>query len=181
MLGKWARPLKYWDLTREGLTCTNAAMGPLSIMFLSVQGELDYRIAARDTEELFRHTADSSALRVDGAPMNPSQLYLGTQLFDSLLHTKRLDLGDTYFGMLASLPIGKLLNLDDLYSELVGKRELHFYRIVGVFIFYFLSYAFRPARVFRTLKTVFFTSTFSTVFEQRLKKKPSRITQSAAL
>lgn len=113
--------------------------------------------------------------------MIPFHLHLGTQLFDYLLHTKRLDLGDTDFGMLALLPIGKLLNLNHLYSENVGKRELHFYRIVGVFIFYFLSYAFRPARVFRTLKTVFFMSTFSTDFEQRLKEKLLRITQSAVL
>ncbi len=156
-------------------------MGQLAIMFLSVQGERNYRIAARDTEELFRRTADSTALRVDGFPLIPFQLYLGTQLFDYILHTKRLDPGDTYFGILASLPIGKLLNLDDLYSEHVGKRELHFYRIVGLFIFYFLSYAFRLARVFRTLKPVFFTNTFSAVFEQRLKDKLLIIAQSAAL
>ena len=164
-------------------------MGQLDINFLSVQSELDYRIAARDTEELFRHTADSTALRVDGAPMIPFHLHLGTQLVDYLLHTKQLDLGDTDFGMLALLPIGmlallpigKLLNLNHLYSEHVGKRELHFYRIVGVFIFYFLSYAFRPARVFRTLKTVFFMSTFSTDIEQRLKEKLLRITQSVVL
>jgi len=55
MLGKRARPLEYWDLTRERSHCTIARMGQLDINFLSVQSELDYRIAARDTEELLGH------------------------------------------------------------------------------------------------------------------------------
>ena len=55
MLGKRARPLEYWDLTREGSHCNIECMGQLAINFLPVQGELDYRIAARDTEELLGH------------------------------------------------------------------------------------------------------------------------------
>lgn len=68
-------------------------------------------------------TVDSTALRAD-APLFLFQSYPGTQLFDYLLHSKRLNLGDTYFGTLASLSTGKLLNPDDLFWELVGKRNL---------------------------------------------------------
>lgn len=116
---------------------------------------------------------------VDEAPLYPFQPYPGTELFEYLLSTGRVTLGDKYFETLASLSTGKFSMPDDSFCEHVGRRELHFYRIVGFFLFYFLSYLLRPARVVRTIKNVFFTNTSSTVFEQRLKDKLRRISQSA--
>lgn len=62
-----------------------------------------------------------------------------------------------------------------MFNDHVGKRELHPYRVVGLFLIYFLPYAFGPVRVLRMLKFVFFTNTFSTVFEQSLKYKLRRL------
>ena len=111
---------------------------------------------------------------VDEAPLYPFQPYPGTELFNYLVSTGKVKTSDSYFETLATLSTGKFSIPDDSYCEHVGRRELHFYRVAGFFIFLLLSYALRPLRILRTLKNLFFTDKSSTVFEQRLKDKLRR-------
>ncbi|OGR50725.1 MAG: hypothetical protein A3I11_02125 [Elusimicrobia bacterium RIFCSPLOWO2_02_FULL_39_32] len=111
---------------------------------------------------------------VDEAPLYPFQPYPGTELFDYLLNKGKLKVNDSYFEILSTLSTGKFSMPDDSFCENVGKRELHFYRILGFFSFYFLSYVLFPKRILRTILNLFFTNKSSTVFEQRLKDKLRR-------
>lgn len=113
---------------------------------------------------------------VEECPLFPFQPYPGTELFDYLLSKGRIRLDANYFDSLATLSNGKLSIPDQSFCEHVGKLELYFYRIVfGFFVFYFLSYLFRPWRIARTLRNVFSSSHSDTVFEQRIKDKWRKI------
>ena len=112
-----------------------------------------------------------SFLGVDEAPLFPFQPYPGTELFDYLVEKNKIILSNEYFDSLATLSNGRLSPPDQCYSEHMGKYELFFYRINGTVFSYLISYLFRPQRIFRTIKNLFWTEQSATVFEQRLKDK----------
>jgi len=117
---------------------------------------------------------------VDEAPLYPFQPYPGSELFKYLIGNGRIHLNDHYFDTLATLSTGKFSVPDESFCEHIGRYELHFYRVMGFFLYYLLSYTLRPKRILRTLKNLFFSDKSSTVFEQRIKDKLRRIQQSVS-
>ena len=112
---------------------------------------------------------------VDDCTLSVFQPYPGSELFEELRAKGRIQLNDSYFDTLSSLSYGRFSLPDEIFCERVGNRELLFYKILGFFLFYVVSYLSRPLRILRTIKNVLFTDKSSTVFEQRIKDKLRRI------
>lgn len=59
-------------------------------------------------------------------------------------------------------------SLESDLCENIGPKELALYRILGMSIFYTLSYLLFPRRIIRSIKNIFFSRKTDTVFEQRM-------------
>ena len=94
--------------------------------------------------------------------------YPGTELFDHLVKQKKVVVNDQFFLSLAEMSHYNISPSYVSYNEYVGKWELYFYRVVGMFLNYTISYLIRPSRILRSVKS-FFREDSSTVAEQRLK------------
>ncbi len=102
---------------------------------------------------------------VDDAPLYVFSPYPGTELFKDLINKKRIKVTDEYFQSLAcQMDLSKSSNL----CEKIGPKELGFYRIIGMSLFYILSYLLYPGRIIRSIRNIFFTFKTDTVFEQRV-------------
>ena len=76
-----------------------------------------------------------------------------------------VELDDYYFNTLGQgLPISKRAR----YCKNVGPRELAYYQLAGMSIFYALQYMFRPSRIYTFVKNFFSNSYSDSVFEQRI-------------
>ncbi|MDP2654115.1 MAG: cobalamin-dependent protein [Candidatus Omnitrophota bacterium] len=103
---------------------------------------------------------------VDDAPLFLFSPYPGTELFDYLRKTGKIPaVNDDYF---QSLLCYMDLTRGSSYCETIGSRELNFYRLIGMAVFYFLSYLIYPGRIVRSVRNIFVTRITATVFEQRL-------------
>ena len=103
---------------------------------------------------------------VDDVPLYMFSPYPGSELFDYLKGTGRIvETKDEYF---QSLLCQFDLTQGSLYCENIGPRELNFYRLIGMSLFYFLSYILYPKRIIRSYKNIFKTKRTETAFEQRL-------------
>lgn len=103
---------------------------------------------------------------VDDAPMYMFSPYPGTELFDYLRGTGKIpDLDEHYYrGLLCQMD----LTQTSTYCENMGAKELGAYRLIGMCLFYTLSYLSRPWRIIRSARNIFFRHTTDTVFEQRI-------------
>ncbi len=103
---------------------------------------------------------------VDDAPLYMFSPYPGSALFDYLQETGKIpEVNDQYY---RSLLCQMDLTETSTYCENIGPRELQFYRVTGMCLFYLLSYLLRPARIIRSFKNIFILKRTSTVFEQRV-------------
>ena len=105
-------------------------------------------------------------LGVDDAPIYMFSPYPGSTLFDDLKGTGQIPaLNDDYFdGLLAQMDLG----VDKTYCKNINGSTLRRYRLVGMSVFYGLSYLFRPFRIIRSINNIFFRKKTSSVFEQRV-------------
>lgn len=117
---------------------------------------------------------------VDDCPLYPFQPYPGSELFRYLKDNGTITLKDSYFEELATLSTGKFSLPKKSFCEHIGLYELHMYRLIGFFLFYFLSYALHPYKVVRTIKNLFFTEKSNSVFEQRMKDQLRRLKKTRA-
>lgn len=104
-------------------------------------------------------------LGVDDSPLFLFSPYPGSELFDYLRDNGRIrEMDNDYF---ASLACYMDMRVASRYCEHVGPVELNFYRILGMSVFYALSYLSRPHRIARTASNVW-RNRSETVFEQRI-------------
>lgn len=109
---------------------------------------------------------------VDDVPLYLFSPYPGSELFEYLQKTGRIpEINDDYFDSL----LGQMdLNSCTVYSEEVSGETIRWLRLIGMSLFYGLSYLLRPIRIFRSLKNIFITKKTNTVFEQRILEKIQR-------
>lgn len=109
-----------------------------------------------------------AAYGVDEISTNIFSPYPGSELFRGLVESGDLQVSDDYFLALTSLnsDFAKLNPLT--VNEHMGPRELALYRLFLLLSCYFLSYAFYPRRIIRTLKNWRTGNAAATVFEHRI-------------
>jgi radical SAM superfamily enzyme YgiQ (UPF0313 family) len=104
-------------------------------------------------------------LGVDDTAIYPFSPYPGTELYDYLRKTGAIsELGRPYF---ESLMTYMDLKQHSNYCENVAPIEISFYRLVGMSLFYTISYLLNPSRLLRTLRN-YRENRSDTVFEERL-------------
>jgi|TARA_B100001964_G_scaffold221909_1_gene266357 radical SAM superfamily enzyme YgiQ (UPF0313 family) len=119
-----------------------------------------YRTLRQQLKFIFMGVEESSTFVFNAYP--------GTELFDQLLKEGKITLNDEYFISLGWMSHYNILPNYVSYNEKIGRYELYFYRILGMFLTYTVPYIIRPKRILRTIKN-FFKDESSTVAEQRLK------------
>jgi radical SAM superfamily enzyme YgiQ (UPF0313 family) len=104
-------------------------------------------------------------LGIDDAGMYAYSPYPGSELYNYLRATGAIPQMDRdYF---TSLMTFMDLKQSSNYCENVGELEISIYRVLGMSLFYGLSYALRPARILRTIRN-YRAHRSDTVFEERL-------------
>ncbi len=102
---------------------------------------------------------------VDDCPLVLFTPYPGSELFKNLRAKGRIgEMDEDYYFSLACYMD---MSVTSDYCENVGARELNFYRVFGMSVFYALTYLSRPWRLLRTLRN-FRDDKSDTVFEQRV-------------
>jgi len=76
--------------------------------------------------------------------------YPGSELYDSLKKKGVIKHDDEYWQQLSFVDISKTKS----YCENISSRSLFFYNWLGMGLFYFSNYVFRPARVYKTFKNL---------------------------
>lgn len=101
---------------------------------------------------------------VDDAGLYVFSPYPGSELFEDLRRSGRIgELDQAYFESLMSfMGVGE----SNSYCASVGARELAFYRVAGMAMFYSLSYLLHPSRILRSIRN-WRSQRSDTVFEQR--------------
>lgn len=91
--------------------------------------------------------------------------YPGSELFTYLQVTGKIkELDHSYFeGLMSFMGLRKSGNI----CENVGPRELNFYRLISMSVFYGLSYLLHPSHILRSIRN-YKTDRSDTVFEERL-------------
>jgi radical SAM superfamily enzyme YgiQ (UPF0313 family) len=102
-----------------------------------------------DVIQTYKFLAQCAWVGVDDATLNTFCPYPGSELFRDLQERGRIPrTDDDYFYGLATM--GDVRDAVS-YSDHIGGRALLAYKLLGIFIFYSLSYLFRPRRIFDTL------------------------------
>lgn len=109
-----------------------------------------------------------AAKGVDEVSSNIFSPYPGSELFIQLLESGRLTISDGYFLALTSLNSDFLRTNPLTFNEAMGPKELAIYRVTLLLGCYFLSYAFYPSRILRTLRNWRGGTQATTVFEHRI-------------
>jgi len=112
----------------------------------------------------------------DEVSINIFSPYPGTELFHSLVKSKKIVINDQYFLGLTSLNSDYTIMNPMTCNENMGSKELAFYRISFMLLNYIIGYIRYPSRIIRTLKNILSTSRAETVFEHRLKDMIKRKT-----
>jgi radical SAM superfamily enzyme YgiQ (UPF0313 family) len=119
----------------------------------------------RDIWKTLRLAVKFAWLGVDDTGLYPFSPYPGSELYNYLRSTGAVgEMNKDYFESLMSF-----MNLvpSVVFSEHVGRREITLYRIVGMSLFYGLSYLLHPSRIARSLRN-YRENRSDTVFEERL-------------
>jgi len=100
------------------------------------------------------------------APIFEFTPYPGSEDFDYLRNKKYIgELDDNYFDSLATdLSFAKHRR----YCEAVGPKELKFYQIMGMALFYGTHYLVRPKKLIGFIRNIFGNNLSDNVFEQRI-------------
>lgn len=107
-------------------------------------------------------------MKVDDCNIATFTPYPGSELFEELVKEKAIgEINDTYF---ENLIIQFDLTIAKTFCRYVGRFEIFLYRIIGLALFYVLSYLRVPGRLIRLFKCLFQKSPFQprTLFEQRV-------------
>lgn len=109
---------------------------------------------------------------VDDVPMYLFSPYPGSELFGYLRDTKKISqLDDGYFDSL----LGQMdLNSSTVFSEEMSGKTIRGVRVIGMSLFYGLSYLLRPWRIIRSIRNIFVIKRTNTVFEQRVMEMLQR-------
>ncbi|MEQ1918777.1 MAG: radical SAM protein [Elusimicrobiota bacterium] len=102
---------------------------------------------------------------VDDCGMYPYSPYPGSELYHYLRSTGAIAKMDRkYFeGLMTFLDLSQNVN----YCENVGAREISFYRLFGMSMFYGLNYLFHPSNILRSIRN-YRSHRSDTVFEERI-------------
>lgn len=105
-------------------------------------------------------------LGVDDATFTLFTPYPGSELFQYLRDKGKIaEINDGYFqSLLCLLDLTKSSG----YCEHIGPRELAFYRLAGLMLFYSFYYLIRPSRIIRSCRNIFLAQKTETAFEQKM-------------
>jgi anaerobic magnesium-protoporphyrin IX monomethyl ester cyclase len=122
--------------------------------------------------ETLRFQAKLAWIGVEDAPIYMFSPYPGSALFEQLRESRKIgELDDAYFDtLLAQMDLG----VTETYCDSVPGTVLRRYRIMGMSLFYCLSYFLRPVRILRSFRNIFIYNMTDTVFEQRIAEKWKR-------
>jgi radical SAM superfamily enzyme YgiQ (UPF0313 family) len=125
--------------------------------------------------ETLRFQAKLAWIGVEDAPIYMFSPYPGSALFEQLRGSRHIgELDDAYFDtLLAQMDLG----VTETYCESVPGKVLRRYRIMGMSLFYGLSYLLRPSRVVRSFRNIFIENMTDTVFEQRVAEMWKRFSR----
>lgn len=103
---------------------------------------------------------------VDDAPIYMFAPYPGSEIFNELRESEpEFTLNKQYFeGLICQMDLME----GNACPTILSKRELVFWRVLGMMSFYAFSYLFYPKRIIRSYQNIFITRLTSTVFEQRI-------------
>ena len=113
-------------------------------------------------------------MKVDDCNIATFTPYPGSELFDELVKEKAIgEINDSYF---EHLIIQFDLTIAKTCCRHVGRFEIFLYRIMGLSVFYILSYLRVPGRLIRLFKCLFQKGPFQprTLFEQRVYDMAAR-------
>jgi radical SAM superfamily enzyme YgiQ (UPF0313 family) len=102
-----------------------------------------------DVWQTFRFLAECAWIGVDDVTFSTFSPYPGSELFTYLRKKGRIREMDDEFCY--SLALYGDTTAGGTYCEHIGPRELLFYKLTATFVFYALSYLFRPRRVVQTV------------------------------
>jgi radical SAM superfamily enzyme YgiQ (UPF0313 family) len=124
----------------------------------------------RHVFETIRYGLYLAWMGADEVSINIFSPYPGTEIFAELYDKGRVRLDDAYFLSLTSLN-SDYTSLNPLIcNDHMGRLELALYRIGFMLVNYAIGYLANPARILRTIRNVFFSSSSATtVLEHRLK------------
>jgi radical SAM superfamily enzyme YgiQ (UPF0313 family) len=120
----------------------------------------------RDVLDTIKFQIRLAMVGVDDAPLYMFSPYPGSELFRNLRESgsiKALDV-EYYKGLICQMDLME----GNRVPTLLSKNELVFWRIVGMSLFYSMSYLFFPSRILRSYRNIFKTRVTDTVFEQRI-------------
>ena len=120
----------------------------------------------RDVLDTIKFQWRLASIGVDDVPLYMFSPYPGSEIFQNLRNSgdiKQLD-EEYYKGLICQMD---LLEGNRVPTKL-SKKELVFWRIIGMSSFYILSYLCSPSRILRSYKNIFKTRITDTVFEQRI-------------
>jgi hypothetical protein len=127
----------------------------------------------RDLLETLAFGLQAAWIGVDDIPLFPFSPYPGTALYEQLREDGTLPPpDDDYFAGLGYMDIMRTTSV----CQHIGTVELNMYRILGMAVFYAISYARRPSRIVRTVRNVL-AGRSETVLEQRLTEFKPRTAQ----
>ncbi len=107
----------------------------------------------KEVRETMKFIIEMAVIGVNDMSISPFSPYPGTELFDELRKSGRIsEFSDNYFYSLATYT--DLLRTVSVADRISG-RALGLYRLLGMVLFYALSYAVRPWRFAKTLVNVF--------------------------
>lgn len=127
--------------------------------------------------ETIRFILKLALMKVDDCNISSFSPYPGSELFRELQNEGEIDeINDEYFAVLMTQFD---FTVARTFCRAVGPREIVFYRIVGMAMFYGLSYLRSPGKIFRLAKSLF-QSHFQprSLFEQRIYDFAVRTKQS---
>lgn len=106
-----------------------------------------------DVWKTMKFLVEMAVIGVEGISIQPYSPYPGSELFDGLKKSGKIsEFTDEYFIALSSYSdLTKAVS----WSENMSSRTLAFYRMVGMSLFFLVSYMVRPWRIVQTLCNVF--------------------------
>ena len=118
-----------------------------------------------DVRQTFKFLSQLAWIGADDVACFPFSAYPGTEMFDALLESGEIVMGEEYFiGLLGYTDLPNSVS----YSEFISSRQLAFLSMAGMVFFYSLNYLRRPWRAFRFL------------YEALLRRNSSKLTMALA-
>jgi len=157
--------IKLKSLTHSVLTARRLGITVRANLIIGFPGE-----TRADIFKTILYGLRLAILGVDEVPINLYSSYPGSEIFDELVASGKVELDDDYFLSLTSINSDFAAMNPMTLNEYVGPRELALYRLAAMSLNYGLGYLIYLPRIVRTLRNVFGDNAHAaTVLEHRIK------------